>query len=236
MTGGLVCGGITAATIGGVLAALDDYQVRDFSDMDPVIGVAGGAFAATIAAMLILIVHRRPSAHAVVPLLLVPPVLTSLTTGLERDRLEAAVLWGAVAMAVQLLVATRWWRRAVPAILLVCLAGAGATWAVQEHWRAHAFEALGVPLYVPDAPGYRLTGAHPGRYSLIVRLEGAAGGFDAVVERAWPSCPERDRAQICLPDGYAMTLHPAQGQVRVRKADGSELARLPGSVTLTEAD
>lgn len=237
MVGGLVCGGITAAVISGLLSRLDDFQVRDFNDMDPVIGVYGGLLAGALSAVVILVVHRRPSGHAVVPLLLVPAVLGPLTTVLERDRLEAAVLWSVVAVAVHLLVATRRWRRAVPAILAVVLLGAGLTWAAQERWRAHEFEALGVPLVVPDVPGYRLTGTYAGRYSLIVRLEEPGGaGFDAVVERAYPTCPERERVQVCLPDGYVMTVHPEPRVVPVRAATSAELARHPDDVTVSEPD
>ncbi|MEV7625945.1 hypothetical protein [Actinoplanes sp. NPDC089786] len=239
--GGLVCGGITAAALCVPLGLLDEYQVDDYSDMDPVIGVFGGLLLGAVAAALTRLVHSRPKAHAVVPLFLVPGVLAPLTLGLERNRLEAAVLWSAVAVAIHLLVATRRRRWAVPAVVLVTTLGAGATWALQERWRAQEFEAMSVPLYVPEVPGYRLTGTHAGRSMLIERLEKDRRALDVSVDRAYPGCPTRTDAevtQICLPDGYVVTLHAVfpTGTVGVREATAAEMARHPDKVGLSEPD
>jgi hypothetical protein len=254
VTLGLICGGITVAALCGVMGQLDDYQVQNWGDNDPVIGIFGGLIAGFVAAMLILIGHQRPTRHAVVPLILVPGVLGPLTMGLERDRLEAALLWSAVAVGVHLLLATRPVRTAVPLVALAVLLGAGVTWAAQERWRAHEFNSNRGRLYVPEVPGYRMVGAHPGSYSTTVRLEKAdrSGGVEGVVEWAQPPCPkptspprafpEEERPAICLPSGFIMRLFPDEGttlpaaEIRVRRATGGELARLPDHVHYTEAD
>ncbi|MBU2666633.1 hypothetical protein KOI35_24290 [Actinoplanes bogorensis] len=243
MAGALVCGAITAGALAGVLSALDEYQVSDYADMDPTIGAAGALVAAIAAAAVIGVIRVRPRPHMVVPLLLVPAVILPLVAGLERNRVEAGLLWGAVAFAIHLSIGRR---RATTAIAVTLILAAGLTWALQDRWRGQKFEAVGIPLYVPDVPGHDLVGAWAGRYSVTLRLTGdvdvwlTSGDFVRCRRGATDRFVTLEgRPAVCLPGGddAAMVVDvPPQTPFTVRPVDGAELARYPDDGTPREPD
>jgi hypothetical protein len=105
--GGGVCGLVTAAAIGTVLASLGTYQVHDYADSDAPIGLAGSLVASILAVVLIAVVGRigrrrlilrRTGGHALAALVMVPTAVAPLVLGGERNRLEAGLIWGAASV------------------------------------------------------------------------------------------------------------------------------------------
>ncbi|MCA2216004.1 hypothetical protein [Jidongwangia harbinensis] len=258
-TSGIVCGLVTAGAIGAVLGLLGEYQVHDFADTDATYGIAGGLVAsvgavAVLAAACGIARWRRapwPAPHVVVPLVLVPAAVLPLVTGAERNRLEAGLIWGAAAVAVHVLLAYamaggRWRRRTAVALVLPCAVAGLLTFACQHRWRTQKFEAVGLPLYVPQAPGYRLTGSWAGRYSVSMALAGPSGarlyarieGPDshglvctAPIDRPRLSTEvwfDTESALFCLPGGAVLALVPG--------GDSGSVAGLLPSVTLRAVD
>ncbi|MEV6602087.1 hypothetical protein AB0M36_35335 [Actinoplanes sp. NPDC051346] len=270
-TGGVVCGLVTAGAIGVALGSLEEYQVPDFADTDGTVGLLFSVLAAVVAAAVIAVVRviagrsgaRWPKTHVVLPVVLVPVAVVPLVTGAERNRLEAGLIWGAAAVAVQVLVAysgsgDRWRRWMAAGLVLPCAAAALATWGCQTRWRAQKFEAVGLPLYVPEVPGYRLTGTWAGRYSVSMALVGPSGReLFAVIGRTpgrEVDCASRggrpwresaagqgkQRALCCLRDGAVLELVPGVAgplpDFTVREVDGATLAGHPDDPTMSEPD
>ncbi|MBM2622372.1 hypothetical protein JIG36_43410 [Actinoplanes sp. LDG1-06] len=252
MRGGLFSGAVTAVAVGLVLAGLDEYQVRDYADLDPVKGLAGAMFAGIGAALVIAVVGRKRQwarTHVLVPLLVLPLVIGPLVLGLERNRFEAALLFGAVAFGIHLLVGRR---RGAAGIALVVVAAGLLTWGLQQRWRAQKFEAVGVPLYVADVPGYELSKVWAGRYSytLTFRSPGGAGlevwatgkssGVRCGTKPATPGSPSL--LEICSPGGGAVEMMvtpdpgPLLNEITVREVDGWVLAGYPDGVSSFEPD
>ncbi|GAB2616139.1 hypothetical protein Aab01nite_28820 [Paractinoplanes abujensis] len=261
MSGGLVCGAITTTALGVVLIMLPGYQVRDYADMDPVYGLGGALPAAIGAALLIAKVrvgNTWPPAHVLIPLLFLPLAIAPLVLGLERNRLESVILLGAAAFAIHLSLG----RRLAVAWIAVAVAVAGlGLWGLQDRWRAQKFEAVGVPLYLPEVSGYRLSAVWAGRYSVTLKLTEPGGAwFDALLLRSTgevpcgPGRPGRallppigapDRLGICLPAGGSLIVTPSnpgpdvaalRSQLSLRKVDGATLAEHPDGVTSYEPD
>lgn len=249
---GVVCGAITTTALCAVLSALSGHQVPDYADMDPVIGLGGSLAAAIGASAVIAVVRVRgrwPRTHVVVPLILLPLVIAPLVLGLERNRLEAGLLFGAAAFAVHLSLGRR---LAVAGIAVTVVVAGLATWGYQDRWRAQKFEAVGVPLYVPEMPGYRLNAVWAGRWSVSQTLTTPGGArLDVQLLAATdelpcgPGQPERQvmtasgspsRLGICLPGGGTMIVTPAATQLTVRQVDGAALAAYPDSATAFEPD
>jgi hypothetical protein len=273
-TGGILCGLVTAAALGAFLAALDPYQVPDHADDDGVTGLAGSLCAAVAAVAVIAVVRAVagrpgwPRQHVVVPLVLVPAAVVPLVTGAERNRVEAALIWGVAAVTVHLLLAYagaggRWRRWTAAALVLPCAAAVLVTWGCQPRWRAQSFEAVGLPLFLPEVPGYRLTGTWAGRARVSMTLSGPSGHrLFAVIEgptgqdgdcvaggdRRWweggtGQAPEH--ATLCLSDAAVLRLVPDAAstgladllpRVTVRQVDGSVLAGHPDDATMSEPD
>jgi hypothetical protein len=273
---GIGCGLVTAGAIGAVLGSLGEYQVRDYADMDTTLGFAGTVIAAVAAAAVIAVLGRIagrwgarwPVAHVAVPMVLVPLAVAPLVTVAERNRLEAALIWGAAAVAVHVLLAYalaggRWRRWAAAGLVLPCVAAALVTVGCQTRWRAQKFEAVGLPLYVPEVPGYRLTGSWAGRYSVSMTLAGPAGRrLHAVIEGPGPGvggCGPDGRPRLstevyhgtvsavfCLRDGAVLQLVPGGAGpagvgdllpvVTMREVDGSVLADRPDDSSMSEPD
>ncbi|WP_305787093.1 hypothetical protein [Symbioplanes lichenis] len=260
LAGATLGGLVTAGAIAAVLGSLDEYQVHDFADQDFTIGVAYGLVATVAAVGVIALIHfliGGPRRHVVVPLLLVPLAVVPLVAGAERNRVEAALLWGAAAIAVHALIAYGKKGSAVVVVLAVLL-----TWAAQERWRAQKFEAVGLPLVVPDIAGYRLTGTWAGRYSVSMTLRDPSGRrVHAVVEgpgssrggcgsspdrrRLVPAAPPaREYAIFCLRDDATLTLVPGGDEpladlvplVTPRETDAAEFADHPDDNTMAEPD
>jgi hypothetical protein len=275
--GGVLCGLLTAGAIGAVLGTLDEYQVRDYADRDPSIGLAGSLVAAVAAVVLIaaaswigarLFGFGRSHWHAPVPLVMVPAAVWPLVFGAERNRVEAGLIWGAAAVAVHVVLAYaanggRWRRWVGAGLVLPCAVAVLATWGCQHRWRAQKFEAVGLPLVVPEVPGFRLTGTWAGRYSVSMALRGPSSRrLYAVLEaasaqsegcepgsdrrRSMPGTPQNPkRAVFCLRGGAELALTPGDDSagivdlppgITVREVDGSVLADYPDDSTMSEPD
>lgn len=277
--GGVLCGAITATAIGVILGSLDEYQVHDFSDMDGPIGLAGSLVASVVAVILIAAVGviggrrlglRRSGGHALATLILVPAAVVPLVTAAERNRLEAGLIWGTAGVCLHValahaLAADRWQRWTAVGVLVPFVVAALATWGSQHRWRAQKFEAVGVPLVVPEIPGYPLTGTWAGHWSVSMAFRHADGRrLYAIIghpERGGISCTPGDdrprmlpepesgqgpeRAKFCLRDNAALTLVDFDGSahlagllpaITVREVDGSELADHPDDNAMSEPD
>ncbi len=237
----VLAGLVTAAAISAVLGSLDRYQVPDYADRDVSLGLAGVLIAVTVAVAVIAVAGPRPRPrHVLVPLALVPSAVLPLVLGAERNRTEAALIWGFAAVTVHVLLGAAPSRRLrVAGIAVVCAAAVLATWGCQQRWRAQKFEAVGVPLVVPQIPGHRLTGVWAGRYSVGLTLSGPSGAHTyAVIERRRGGCPATDPELLCLRDDAVLRLIPAgpvQGLV-VREVGGATLAALPDDASTSEPD
>lgn len=223
-------GVVTAVAIAVVFALLGRYQVPDYADRDGSLGLAG-TLAAMVAAVALIAVIRAPARHAVVALLLIPAAILPLVLGAERNRLEAALIWCTAALAVHVLLSGRRW--STVGIVVTCVAAVLATWGLQDRWRAQKFEAVGVPLVVPE--GYRLTGVWAGRYSVALTLRGpSAQTTYAVIERG--PCPASTSEVRCLRDDAGIRLVPPGRIGSVREVSGSTLADFPDDATWSEPD
>ncbi|WP_250035783.1 hypothetical protein [Paractinoplanes maris] len=268
VNGGLVCGAVTAGVLGLVFAALGEYQVPDYADQDFSIGLTGSLVGAVSAAVVIAVIRGLPGlerrwgrGHVAVPLVLVPVAVLPLVSGLERDNVEAALIWAAAAITIHVWLespaGSAWKRWAAGGIVLVVAVAGLLTWGLQHRWRAEKFEAVGLPLYVPDVPGYKMRGTWAGRYtvSMTLRAEGSGWHYaDAIIRRPDGSngrcgsgLPERwvieggdgrDRLGICLggDEGATMVIGPGYqspdlaplfDRITVREVDGSVMADYP---------
>jgi hypothetical protein len=98
--------------------------------------------------------------------------------GPVRDEWESVSLLAALAVVghagVTVLTSPRarlWARGAVVLVWVLALtATVTVERAAQERWRARDLEAAGVPLVVPQVPGFTLAGAAPGRYTRVVMV------------------------------------------------------------------
>ena len=277
--GGVVCGSITATAIGVILGSLDKYQVPGFADMDGTIGLAGALVASVVAVVLIAAVGvlggrrlgiRRSGGHALAALILIPAAVVPLVIGGERNRFEAGLIWGTASVCFHVALAYalargRWQRWMAVGLVMPCTAAALATWGSQHRWRAQKFEAVRVPLVVPDIPGYQLTGTWAGHHTISMALRRTDGRrLYAIVGHQDPGrsdcMPGSDRprtlpppesgqgpeqAMFCLRDNAALTLVARDGSARladllpviaVREVDGSELADYPDDNTMSEPD
>ncbi|MBL7261958.1 hypothetical protein [Paractinoplanes lichenicola] len=258
---GLVCGAVTTVALGLVLSALAGYQVRDHGDLDPAIGLGAALLAAIGTAGIIAVIRTFgswPRTHVLVPLLFLPAAIAPLVLGLERNRIEAGLVLGAAAFAIHLSLGRR---HAVAAVAVTVVVAGLAVWGLQDRWRAQKFEAVGVPLYVPEIPGYRLSAVWAGHYSVTLKLT-APGGTWLDVQLlngtndfpCGPGRPERavyppegspKRLGICLPEGGTMLVSPGYQapdvtplltHITVRAVDGATLAEHPDGVTSFEPD
>ncbi|MCY1144664.1 hypothetical protein OWR29_42260 [Actinoplanes sp. Pm04-4] len=242
---GLVCGAVTAVAIGLVFGQLGEYQVMDYADQDTTIGLVGALLGALGAALVIAVLPLRKRGHAVVPLVLVPVAVVPLVAGLERNNVEAALLWGCAAIAVHVLIERP---RATNAVVVVLVVAALLTWGLQHRWRAQKFEAVGLPLFVPQVPGYEVNRTWAGRYivSMTLRPDDRSNHYLDAVIRENVRCRHDDTDRwvieretgpdalgLCLPGGAAMTvgpgyltpdLSPLFDRITVREVDGSVLA------------
>ncbi|WP_250000799.1 hypothetical protein [Actinoplanes sp. M2I2] len=236
---GLVCGTVTAVALGMVFAGLGEYQVMDYADQDFSIGLFGSLAGGIGAAMVIAGIRVLPGAgrawspaHVVVPLVLLPVVVLPLVAGLERDNAGAALIWGTAAIMTHVLVEAsatsngkRW---AVAGLALVLAVAVLFTWVCQHRWRAGKFEAVGLPLYVPQVPGHHLSGTWAGRYTVSMSLRDDGTGLqyvDAIISRpdgaygrCGPGFPERRVIEReGLPAGLGICLPGAEGAMMVIK-------------------
>jgi hypothetical protein len=147
----------------------------------------------------------------------------------------------------------------------VGLAGADSAFGDQVATRAQKFEAVRVPLVVPDIPGYQLTGTWAGHGTISMTLRRAGGQrLHAIVGHQDPGrsdcMPGSDRprmlpppesgqgpeqAMFCLRDNATLTVVAHDGSARladllpaidVREVDGSKLADYPDDNTMSEPD
>ncbi|MCM4080637.1 hypothetical protein [Paractinoplanes hotanensis] len=205
--GGLVCGAVTVGALALVFGQLGEYQVMDYADQDASIGLAGAFLGSIGAAGVIAVIRMLPRGkrwargHVVVPLVLLPVAVVPLVVGLERNNVEAVVIWGSAALATHVLLETArrgavdgpargggdvglpgesrevaWWGlvfkgRVTEGIALVLVVAGLLTWACQHRWRAQKFEAVGLPLYVAVVPGYSVSGTWAGRYTVSMLLK-----------------------------------------------------------------
>nr|WP_221381172.1 hypothetical protein [Actinoplanes polyasparticus] len=233
---GLVCGAVTVGALALVFGQLGEYQVMDYADQDASIGLAGALLGSIGAAGVLAVIRTLPRGkrwargHVVVPLGLLPVAVVPLVAGLERNNLEAVVIWGSAASAIHVLLEAApgsvWKRRSIGGIAVVLVVAALLTWACQHRWRAQKFEAVGLPLYVAVVPGYSVSGTWAGRYTVSMILKpddrDTSHFVDAVI-RDNPRCRngntdrwiiEREIGPsalgICLSggDGAAMTIAP----------------------------
>jgi hypothetical protein len=253
LLGAGLCGLVSVGALALVFASLSKDQVPGpYDGGDGFRALVGGlgAALATVALLTVLVTVTRnrfgvrwTNAHVPLPLVLLAVVLAGVALpGGERNRLETGVLWGAAVLIVHLLVglaglAGRGWRLRIVSVLgivLICAAAFGVTVASQHRWRAQKFEAVGLPLYVPDVPGYRLTGARAGRSAVILALLSdpahprTSGRVDVWIFRdrdgrfprcgpgsvtRWVMTEQRsdNRLAFCLPEPAVMTLAPVSG-------------------------
>jgi hypothetical protein len=262
LLGAGLCGLVSVGALALVFASLSKDQVPGpYDGGDGFRALVGGlgAALAVVGVLTVLVTAARNRfgvrwtyAHVPLPLVLLPVVLAGVALpGGERNRLETGVLWGAAVLIVHLLVGLAgsagrsglagsagrgWWLRVVSVlgIVLTCAAAFGVTVASQHRWRAQKFEAVGLPLYVPDVPGYRLTGARAGRSAVILMLSNdpvhprAGGRIDVWIFRdrdgrfprcgpgsvtRWAMTDQRsDHGLVfCLPEPAVMTLAPVYG-------------------------
>jgi hypothetical protein len=245
-------GVVTAGAVSVAFACLAKVHVtRAYDGGDGTRGLLVGLLAVTGATVVISVVViarnlsgvRSPRTHVLVPLLLGPAVpLVLIAAGGERSRLESGALWAAATLALHLLLglaarqglARRIRHTAALGLALTC----GVTFLIasgcQERWRAGNFRAVGLPLYLPEVPGYRLTSTYAGYRNVIMLLEEdpahpqtshridvwishgsprpaqpcVPGGPDRFVDK--PGQPSAGLV-FCLPENAVMALWPRDG-------------------------
>lgn len=164
---------------------------------------------ATLVLLMVWMASRASAAsrdwpHALVPLLfaVVAPVLVA-AGGPARDRVQTTVLWTVLALLTHAVLTVltaahrvRWRARTASliALALVFAAAVGVERASQASWRARDFRAVGVPLVVPEVPGYLLSRAAPGQRSIFVILSPehpTFGPYQRIGVEIGPSTPDR---------------------------------------------
>lgn len=253
------CGAISAAACVAVFAMLSKDQVEGpYDGGDLTIGIFGAPVVAALAAFLIHAVGRGPGrvAHTVAPFGVWLGTLFSIAAaGGERHKLETGAVWAAAAFLVHLAIAVRPRVVAGLALVAVVAAATGVTVAGQHRWRTQNFARVGVPSYVPEVPGFRLTGAYAGRGTVILALTGSTGSIDVYLHRRSgpaPCAPGDERRVVrgqydtvsrlvfCLPGGGEMEMSPSVDglltSVRLVKVDPGFLASYPSRGTEREAD
>jgi hypothetical protein len=244
-------GVVTAGAVAAVFAGLDKVHVtRAYDGGDETRGLYLGLLAVTGAALVssvVVIVRnlsgvRSPRTHAVVPLFLGPVVpLVLFAGGGERSRLKSGALWTAAAVALHLVLGLAARQRLARRILrtalgfaLICAVAFLVALGCQERWRAENFRAVGLPLYLPEVPGYQLTSSYAGYRNVIMLLEKdpahpqTSHRIDVWISRRslWPPLPcvpgRADRfvdkpgepgagLMFCLPENAVMVLRPRDG-------------------------
>lgn len=252
--------GLVSATAVGTVGALTlaGNSPRRADLLVPLLWLAVLATMAALAVHRLLLLRTRPpdgvAPHVLLPLPLAIVILVGVNaSGRATDPVGTTVTWALVTLLAHLVLGAGWRRRgnwrqasaraALVAVVLVGLVGAGVLLgrASQPRWRAADFRAVGVPLVVPELPGYELTGTYAGRYSVRLRLEARTefppGGryLLAIVERTSPTAdpgpcqgrpigqpflerPDQDHrpALVCLPGGEAvLSLFPRPDGGRV---------------------
>ncbi|MGC4876091.1 hypothetical protein ACLQ26_07480 [Micromonospora sp. DT43] len=137
---------------------------------------AAGVIAALSPVLRTLVVRRRGLGvhltHVLVPILLVVLIPVGVAIGGSvRDRWETTGYWAVFALCVHLALALATRRRlpgvarvgAVLAVVAMFVAVVGIERVSQLRWRVDDFRGLGVPLVVPEIPGFELTDAYPGQ-------------------------------------------------------------------------
>lgn len=165
--------------------------------------------------------------HVLTPVLfavVVPPLVAA--GGPARDRAQTTALWVAMALLTHVVLAVLTaprrggWLRAGSLVLLALAAVAAVSVerARQVSWRAGDFRVVGVPLVAPQVPGYSLSRAEPGRYSifLVLAVDAPAAGqdrrIDVQIGRATPtgtpgSCRDTRADRFASPgDGGGLVL------------------------------
>ncbi|MEV4822571.1 hypothetical protein [Micromonospora sp. NPDC049274] len=176
----LACGtvSVTAVLAVGLWTADQDWTVS----IGPMfLSLAAALCAACVIAALsrlpwMLVMRRRGRgvhlAHALAPILLVVLIPVGVASGGPvRDRWETTGCWAVFTLCVHLAVALAARRRlpglarvsAVFAVAAMFVAVVGIERASQLRWRVDDFRVLGVPLVVPEIPGFELTDAYPGQ-------------------------------------------------------------------------
>jgi len=279
VAGAAACGIVSAGACLAVFAMLSEDQVEGpYDGGDPTIAIFGAPLVAGGAALVIVVLCRIwrgiegpvRIAHTAMPFALWLLILLGIAgAGGERNNGETGVLWAATAVLAHLLIplvagAGPVRRRVIAffALVVVYVAASGATVAGQHRWRTQKFARVGLPTYLPEVPGYRLTGAYAGRSNLILLLKGASPErIDVWIGRAAEATAlcrlgsdERwvlrdadapSRLAFCLPEGGALVMAPGypprdiEGllpSVRLRRVDPGVLARYPDDGTEREAD
>jgi hypothetical protein len=252
VAGAAACGAVSAAACLAVFAMLSDDQVEGpYDGGDVTIGIFGAPVVAGVAAFVIAVLGRRwfsgPDrlAHTALPVgLWLTALLGIAAAGGERNNEETGVLWAATAFLAHLLVASvaaagSAGRRALAVLALAAVCGAAGcvTVAAQHRWRTQKFARVGVPPYVPEVPGYRLTSAYAGRSVVSLLLEsdpGRGAGPERLgvsISRSaadqircrpgsddrWVTRSEGGQARLsfCLPAGGSLSLGPMSSTVSI---------------------
>ncbi|GIG87697.1 hypothetical protein [Plantactinospora endophytica] len=176
----LTCGAVSVAAVVavGLWTADQDWT----TSMGPVfISLAVALCAVCVIAALspllwmLMMRRREPGAyltHALAPILLVVLIPVGVAIGGPvRDRWETTGYWAVVTLCVHLALALATRRRlpglarmgAILSVTAMIVAVVGIERASQLRWRVDDFRALGVPLVVPEIPGFELTYAYPGQ-------------------------------------------------------------------------
>ncbi|MFC6016109.1 hypothetical protein ACFP2T_07870 [Plantactinospora solaniradicis] len=174
-------GGVSAAAVFGAGLYLTD---RDWGSS---IGPLLVSFAVALCAMVVIAVLSTVArwrfglgrggsgghwVHAIVPIFLTILVPLGVAYGGPvRDRWETSAWWAVAALCVHLGLALASARRlsglvrvgAVVGLAALLAAVVGVERISQFRWRINDFRALGVPLVVPEIPGFQLVQAYPGR-------------------------------------------------------------------------
>ncbi|MGW4466288.1 hypothetical protein [Micromonospora sp. NPDC004704] len=176
----LACGAVSVAAVWavGLWTADQDWTM---SIAPTFISLAASLCAACVITALspllsVLVMRRRELGahltHALVPILLVVLIPIGVAIGGPvRDRWETTGYWAVFALCVHVALALATRRRlpglarvgAVLAVAAMFVAVVGIERASQLRWRVDDFRALGVPLVVPEIPGFELTYAYPGQ-------------------------------------------------------------------------
>jgi hypothetical protein len=250
VAGAAACGLVTAGACLAVFAMLSDDQVEGpYNAGDITIGIFGAPVFAGVAALVIAMMCRSRHwfsrqerfAHTALPVVLwLIALLGIAAAGGERNNAETGVLWAVTAFLAHLLVAAvaadgSAGRRALAVLALVAVCGAAGcvTVAGQHRWRTQKFARVGVPAYVPEVPGYRLTSAYAGRstVSLLLQADPAPGSGPGRIKVSI-SRSAADRIQ-CGPGGddrWVTRTEGSPGRLSFCLPGGGVLVMAPGSL------